>query len=61
MVLNCKNEVLKTPEFQKMAADNVVLVELDFPRNNQQTPSDAKSKQSGFKLLSSRVPHDTSI
>tara|TARA_R110002124_G_scaffold265418_3_gene432173 strand:- start:572 stop:1063 length:492 start_codon:yes stop_codon:yes gene_type:complete len=33
-----QNEVLKTPEFKKWAADNVVLVELDFPRNNQQTP-----------------------
>jgi protein disulfide-isomerase len=33
-----QKEVLKTPEFAKWAKDNVVLVELDFPRRAQQSP-----------------------
>jgi protein disulfide-isomerase len=33
-----QNEVLKTPEFTKWAAENVVLVELDYPRRTAQTP-----------------------
>ena len=36
--IKLQNEVLKTPEFKNWAAENVVLVELDFPRNNLQTP-----------------------
>lgn len=32
-----QNEVFKTPEFEKWAKENVVLVELDFPRNKPQT------------------------
>lgn len=30
-------EVFKTPEFVKWAKENVILVELDFPRKNEQT------------------------
>ncbi|MNT83054.1 Disulfide bond reductase DsbH precursor [compost metagenome] len=33
-----QNEVLKTPEFTKWAAENVILVELDYPRRTPQTP-----------------------
>ena len=36
--IRLQNEVLKTPEFQKWASDNVVLVELDYPRRVAQTP-----------------------
>ncbi|MWB95784.1 thioredoxin fold domain-containing protein [Flavobacterium sp. GA093] len=36
--IRLQNEVLKTPEFTKWAADNVVLVELDYPRRVAQTP-----------------------
>ncbi|MDG2431491.1 thioredoxin family protein [Flavobacterium sp.] len=36
--IKLQTEVLKTPEFKKWAAENVVLVELDFPRKNLQTP-----------------------
>jgi len=36
--IRLQNEVLKTPEFAKWAKDNVVLVELDFPRRAPQTP-----------------------
>jgi len=32
-----QNEVFKTPEFVKWASNNVILVELDFPRKNEQT------------------------
>ena len=35
--IRLQNEVLKKPEFAKWAKDNVVLVELDFPRKNNQT------------------------
>mgnify|MGYP000855252375 CR=1 FL=1 len=40
--IRLQNEVLKTPEFAKWAKDNVVLVELDFPRR---TPQDATIQQ----------------
>ncbi|OXG09637.1 protein disulfide-isomerase [Flavobacterium araucananum] len=36
--IRLQNEVLKTPEFKKWATDNVVLVELDYPRRTAQTP-----------------------
>lgn len=36
--IKLQKEVLRTPEFEKWAAENVVLVELDFPRKNPQTP-----------------------
>lgn len=36
--IRLQKEVLKTPEFQKWANENVVLVELDYPRRTPQTP-----------------------
>ena len=36
--IRLQKEVLKTPEFATWAKDNVVLVELDFPRKSGQTP-----------------------
>ena len=35
--IRLQKEVFKTPEFIKWAKDNVVLVELDFPRKNEQS------------------------
>ncbi len=34
--IRLQSEVLKTPDFEKWAKDNVVLVELDFPRRSPQ-------------------------
>lgn len=36
--MRLQKEVFKTPEFTKWANDNVVLVELDFPRRTPQLP-----------------------
>lgn len=36
--IRLQNEVLKTAEFKKWAGDNVILVELDYPRSVPQTP-----------------------
>ncbi len=36
--MRLQKEVMKTPEFTKWANDNVVLVELDFPRRTAQAP-----------------------
>lgn len=36
--IRLQKEVLKTPEFEKWANENVVLVELDYPRRTPQTP-----------------------
>lgn len=36
--IRLQKEVFKTPEFTKWAKDNVVLVELDFPRRTPQLP-----------------------
>jgi protein disulfide-isomerase len=36
--IRLQKEVLKTPEFQKWANENVILVELDYPRRTPQTP-----------------------
>jgi protein disulfide-isomerase len=36
--IRLQKEVFKTPEFTKWAKDNVVLVELDFPRRTPQQP-----------------------
>jgi protein disulfide-isomerase len=36
--IRLQKEVLKTPEFAKWAQENVVLVELDYPRKAPQTP-----------------------
>jgi thioredoxin-related protein len=35
--IRLQNEVLKTPEFRKWANENVILVELDYPRRTAQT------------------------
>jgi protein disulfide-isomerase len=35
--MKLQKEVLKTPEFAKWAKDNVILVELDFPRKTAQS------------------------
>lgn len=45
--IRLQNEVLKTPDFAKWAKENVILVELDFPRRTPQT--DAIKKQN-FEL-----------
>ena len=37
--IRLQNEVFKTPEFEKWAKKNVVLVELDFPRKTAQEPA----------------------
>ena len=36
--IRLQKEVLKTPEFANWAKENVVLVELDYPRRTPQTP-----------------------
>ncbi len=36
--IRLQKEVFKTPEFEKWAKDNVVLVELDFPKRKTLTP-----------------------
>ena len=36
--IRLQKEVFKTPEFEKWAKNNVVLVELDFPRQTPQQP-----------------------
>jgi protein disulfide-isomerase len=36
--MRLQKEVMKTPEFTKWANDNVILVELDFPRRTPQAP-----------------------
>lgn len=41
--MRLQKEVLKTPEFAKWAKDNVVLVELDFPRKTEQ-PQELKNQ-----------------
>ena len=35
--IRLQKEVLKTPDFEKWAIENVILVELDFPRRTQQS------------------------
>ena len=37
--IRLQKEVFKTPEFEKWAKKNVVLVELDFPRRTAQDPA----------------------
>jgi thioredoxin-related protein len=41
--IKLKKEVLDTPEFKEYAAKNLVLVELDFPRNKPQTADQKKA------------------
>ena len=45
--IRLQKEVLKTAEFEKWAKDNVILVELDFPRR---TPQDEAVKKQNFEL-----------
>ena len=48
--IRLQKEVLKTPEFAKWAKENVVLVELDYPRKAPQTPD--LRKQNGELQMS---------
>lgn len=43
--IRLQKEVLKTPEFEKWAKNNVVLVELDFPRKTPQQPEIQRQNQ----------------
>lgn len=43
--IRLQKEVFKTPEFTKWAKENVVLVELDYPRKTPQSPEIAKQNQ----------------
>ena len=45
--IRLQKEVFKTPEFAKWAKDNVILVELDYPR---QTPQSAEIKKQNSEL-----------
>jgi thioredoxin-related protein len=45
--IRLQNEVLKTPEFAKWAKENVILVELDYPRR---TPQAADLKKQNDEL-----------
>lgn len=45
--IRLQKEVLKTPEFAAWAKDNVILVELDFPRR---TPQSDEIKKQNFEL-----------
>ena len=52
--IRLQKEVLKTPEFAKWAKDNVVLVELDFPRRAQQSPELVKRNMELQQVLGVR-------
>lgn len=52
--IRLQKEVLKTPEFAKWAKDNVVLVELDFPRRTQQNPELVKQNMELQQVLGVR-------
>ena len=43
--IRLQKEVLKTPEFASWAKENVVLVELDYPRRAPQTPEIKKQNE----------------
>ena len=45
--IRLQKEVLQTPEFEKWAKENVVLVELDFPRR---TPQDETIKAQNYQM-----------
>jgi protein disulfide-isomerase len=45
--MKLQKEVMKTPEFTKWAKENVILVELDFPRRAEQTP-ELKAQNAGL-------------
>lgn len=46
--IRLQKEVLKTPEFAKWAKENVVLVELDYPRRTPQTDA-IKNQNNGLQ------------
>jgi protein disulfide-isomerase len=49
--MKLQKEVFKTPEFVAWAKENVILVELDFPRRKEQTPEiKAQNAQIGAAL-----------
>ena len=43
--IKLKKDVLDTAEFKKFAAENFVLVEIDFPRSKKQSPELKKANQ----------------
>jgi len=52
--IRLQKEVLKTPEFAAWAKDNVVLVELDFPRRTPQQPEIQKQNSDLQQLFQVR-------
>lgn len=52
--IRLQNEVLKTPEFAAWAKNNVVLVELDFPRRTPQLPEIQKQNNELQQLFEVR-------
>ncbi|HLF51614.1 thioredoxin family protein [Flavobacterium sp.] len=52
--IRLQKEVLKTPEFAAWAKDNVVLVELDFPRRTPLTPELQKQNNELVQLFEVR-------
>ena len=55
--IRLQKEVLKTPEFAAWAKENVVLVELDFPRKSNQT---LEIKKQNMELQQLGQHHNTS-
>ena len=53
--IRLQKEVLKTPEFATWAKDNVVLVELDFPRKNMMSPEIQNQNNQLQQLFEVRV------
>jgi thioredoxin-related protein len=53
-----QNEVFRTPEFEAWAKENVVLVELDFPKiNHKAKPLKHKTAPSNNNLLCVAIQH----
>lgn len=52
--IRLQNEVLKTPDFAAWAKDNVILVELDFPRRSPQLPETQKQNMELQQILDVR-------
>jgi protein disulfide-isomerase len=61
--IRLQNEVLKKPEFAAWAKENVVLLELDYPRRTPQLPEIQKQNaelQQGFQIQGfPKLPDDT--
>ena len=53
-VLNYKKAVFKKPEFKKWAKENVILVELDFPRRTKIDPKIKKQNRELARLFAVR-------